>query len=107
MSVRGRQDLEIQGPRLNNTKEEKTSIKYGPDRRLDPIITEEMPLLEVQLISDNTVKCLTLFCFIFILILKLLAYSWIQGNNFETCYRKAVFKYLSGFFHFQFYNVRP
>uniref|UniRef100_A0A8C2PJP6 Trafficking protein particle complex 8 n=1 Tax=Capra hircus TaxID=9925 RepID=A0A8C2PJP6_CAPHI len=44
---RGRQDLEIQGPRLNNTKEEKTSIKYGPDRRLDPIITEEMPLLEV------------------------------------------------------------
>ncbi|KAK2094480.1 Trafficking protein particle complex 8 [Saguinus oedipus] len=39
-------DLEIQGPRLNNTKEEKTSVKYGPDRRLDPIITEEMPLLE-------------------------------------------------------------
>ncbi|XP_019786000.1 trafficking protein particle complex subunit 8 isoform X7 [Tursiops truncatus] len=48
MSVRGRQDLEIQGPRLNNTKEEKTSIKYGPDRRLDPIITEEMPLLESE-----------------------------------------------------------
>lgn len=48
VSVRGRQDLEIQGPRLNNTKEEKTSIKYGPDRRLDPIITEEMPLLEVS-----------------------------------------------------------
>lgn len=47
MSVRGRQDLEIQGPRLNNTKEEKTSVKYGPDRRLDPIVTEEMPLLEV------------------------------------------------------------
>lgn len=47
-SVRGRQDLEIQGPRLNNTKEEKTSVKYGPDRRLDPIITEEMPLLEVK-----------------------------------------------------------
>lgn len=47
MSVRGRQDLEIQGPRLNSTKEEKTSITYGPDRRLDPIIVEEMPLLEV------------------------------------------------------------
>ncbi|KAK1337813.1 hypothetical protein QTO34_002449 [Cnephaeus nilssonii] len=29
MSVRGRQDLEIQGPRLNTTKEEKTSITYG------------------------------------------------------------------------------
>ncbi|KAK2502004.1 hypothetical protein MC885_000630 [Smutsia gigantea] len=54
MSVRGRQDLEIQGPRLNNTKEEKTSIKYGPDRRLDPIITEEMPLLEVFFIHFPT-----------------------------------------------------
>ncbi|XP_016850630.1 trafficking protein particle complex subunit 8 isoform X7 [Anolis carolinensis] len=54
MSVRGRQDLEIQGPRLNNTKEEKTSIKYGPDRRLDPIITEEMPLLEVFFINFPT-----------------------------------------------------
>uniref|UniRef100_A0A8C3JPL7 Trafficking protein particle complex 8 n=1 Tax=Calidris pygmaea TaxID=425635 RepID=A0A8C3JPL7_9CHAR len=54
LSVRGRQDLEIQGPRLNNTKEEKTSIKYGPDRRLDPIITEEMPLLEVFFINFPT-----------------------------------------------------
>ncbi|XP_066208727.1 trafficking protein particle complex subunit 8 isoform X3 [Saccopteryx leptura] len=54
MLVRGRQDLEIQGPRLNNTKEEKTSIKYGPDRRLDPIITEEMPLLEVFFIHFPT-----------------------------------------------------
>ncbi|ELW64615.1 Trafficking protein particle complex subunit 8 [Tupaia chinensis] len=54
MSVRGRQDLEIQGPRLNNTKEEKASIKYGPDRRLDPIITEEMPLLEVFFIHFPT-----------------------------------------------------
>ncbi|XP_048363685.1 trafficking protein particle complex subunit 8 isoform X6 [Sphaerodactylus townsendi] len=53
-SVRGRQDLEIQGPRLNNTKEEKTSTKYGPDRRLDPIIAEEMPLLEVFFINFPT-----------------------------------------------------
>ncbi|ERE83769.1 trafficking protein particle complex subunit 8-like protein [Cricetulus griseus] len=54
MSVRGRQDLEIQGPRLNNTKEEKTSVKYGPDRRLDPVVTEEMPLLEVFFIHFPT-----------------------------------------------------
>uniref|UniRef100_A0A8C7SUB6 TPPC8 first Ig-like domain-containing protein n=1 Tax=Oncorhynchus mykiss TaxID=8022 RepID=A0A8C7SUB6_ONCMY len=46
-SVRGRQDLEIQGPRLNQTKEEKTSVSHGPDRRLDPTITPPMPLLEV------------------------------------------------------------
>ncbi|KAK1172840.1 trafficking protein particle complex subunit 8-like isoform X1 [Acipenser oxyrinchus oxyrinchus] len=54
MSVRGRQDLEIQGPRLNNTKEEKTSVKHGPDRRLDPIITPPMPLLEVFFINFPT-----------------------------------------------------
>ncbi|XP_069477067.1 trafficking protein particle complex subunit 8 isoform X2 [Ambystoma mexicanum] len=54
MSVRGRQDLEIQGPRLNSTKEEKTSIQYGPDRRLDPIITPPMPLLEVFFINFPT-----------------------------------------------------
>ncbi|MGH0149950.1 UNVERIFIED_CONTAM: hypothetical protein FKN15_016344 [Acipenser sinensis] len=54
MSVRGRQDLEIQGPRLNNTKEEKTSVKHGPDRRLDPIITPPMPLLEVFFIHFPT-----------------------------------------------------
>ncbi|XP_063057048.1 trafficking protein particle complex subunit 8 [Engraulis encrasicolus] len=47
LSVRGKQDLEIQGPRLNQTKEEKTSVKHGPDHRLDPIITPPMPLLEV------------------------------------------------------------
>ncbi|XP_032875370.1 trafficking protein particle complex subunit 8 isoform X1 [Amblyraja radiata] len=54
LSVRGRQDLEIQGPRLNNTKEEKTSVKYGSDRRLDPIITETKPLLEVFFINFPT-----------------------------------------------------
>ncbi|KAG9282782.1 trafficking protein particle complex subunit 8 isoform X1 [Astyanax mexicanus] len=51
MIVRGRQDLEIQGPRLNMTKEEKTSVRHGPDRRLDPIITPPMPLLEVFFIN--------------------------------------------------------
>ncbi|KAM4028317.1 trafficking protein particle complex subunit 8 isoform 2-T2 [Anomaloglossus baeobatrachus] len=54
MSVRGRQDLEIQGPRLNGSKEEKTSIQYGPDRRLDPVIAPQMPLLEVFFINFPT-----------------------------------------------------
>lgn len=48
ISVRGRQDLEIQGPRLNMTKEEKTSVQHGSDRRLEPVITPPMPLLEVR-----------------------------------------------------------
>uniref|UniRef100_A0A8C7W5V6 Trafficking protein particle complex 8 n=1 Tax=Oncorhynchus mykiss TaxID=8022 RepID=A0A8C7W5V6_ONCMY len=53
-SVRGRQDLEIQGPRLNQTKEEKTSVSHGPDRRLDPTITPPMPLLEVFFLQFPT-----------------------------------------------------
>ncbi|XP_060722601.1 trafficking protein particle complex subunit 8 isoform X3 [Tachysurus vachellii] len=54
MFVRGRQDLEIRGPRLNVTKEEKTSVRHGPDRRLQPIITPPMPLLEVFFINFPT-----------------------------------------------------
>ncbi|KAI5619859.1 trafficking protein particle complex subunit 8 isoform X1 [Silurus asotus] len=54
MCVRGRQDLEIQGPRLNTTKEEKTSVQHGSDRRLEPIITPPMPLLEVFFINFPT-----------------------------------------------------
>uniref|UniRef100_UPI00358F5108 trafficking protein particle complex subunit 8 isoform X2 n=1 Tax=Myxine glutinosa TaxID=7769 RepID=UPI00358F5108 len=47
VSVRGRQELHLQGPRLNSTLEEKTSVVYGPDNRLCPIVTPAMPLLEV------------------------------------------------------------
>ncbi|CAB1332152.1 unnamed protein product [Coregonus sp. 'balchen'] len=47
-------DLEIQGPRLNQTKEEKTSVSHGPDRRLDPTITPPMPLLEVFFLQFPT-----------------------------------------------------
>ncbi|XP_027035371.2 trafficking protein particle complex subunit 8 isoform X1 [Tachysurus fulvidraco] len=54
MFVRGRQDLEIRGPRLNVTKEEKTSVRHGSDRRLEPIITPPMPLLEVFFINFPT-----------------------------------------------------
>uniref|UniRef100_A0A667WZ23 Trafficking protein particle complex subunit 8 n=1 Tax=Myripristis murdjan TaxID=586833 RepID=A0A667WZ23_9TELE len=52
--VRGRQDLEIRGPRLNHTKEDKTLVRHGPDRRLDPIITPAMPLMEVFFLQFPT-----------------------------------------------------
>ena len=42
--------LEVQGQRLNNTKEEKANKMYGPDRRLDVVIVPPMPKLEVHLI---------------------------------------------------------
>lgn len=51
--VRGRQDLNIQGPRLNQTKEEKMSVRHGTDRRLDAIITPPMPLMEVCFTFSN------------------------------------------------------
>lgn len=53
INVRGKQRLDVQGPRLNNTKEEKASKMYGPDRRLDPIIYPEMPLLQVGSLLDS------------------------------------------------------
>ncbi|KAM7012962.1 LOW QUALITY PROTEIN: trafficking protein particle complex subunit 8 [Tautogolabrus adspersus] len=52
--VRGRQDLKIQGPRLNQTKEEKMLVRHGPDHRLDPIITPPMPLMEVFFLQFPT-----------------------------------------------------
>nr|XP_019936666.1 PREDICTED: trafficking protein particle complex subunit 8 isoform X2 [Paralichthys olivaceus] len=54
MVVRGKQDLKIQGPRLNLTKEDKMLVRHGPDRRLDPIITASMPLMEVFFLQFPT-----------------------------------------------------
>ncbi|KAM6921828.1 trafficking protein particle complex subunit 8 [Xenentodon cancila] len=52
--VRGRQDLKIQGPRLNLTKEDKMLVRHGTDRRLDPVITPPMPLMEVFFLQFPT-----------------------------------------------------
>ncbi|XP_028442917.1 trafficking protein particle complex subunit 8 isoform X2 [Perca flavescens] len=54
MVVRGRQDLKIRGPRLNQTKEDKMVIRHGLDLRLDPIITPPMPLMEVFFLQFPT-----------------------------------------------------
>ena len=45
--VRGKQRLEVQGPRLNGKKDEMAYKVYGPDRRLDLVVQQEMPLLQV------------------------------------------------------------
>ncbi|XP_047443113.1 trafficking protein particle complex subunit 8 [Mugil cephalus] len=52
--VLGKQDLKIRGPRLNLTKEDKMLVRHGPDRRLDPIITPPMPLMEVFFLQFPT-----------------------------------------------------
>ncbi|KAJ8276838.1 hypothetical protein GJAV_G00068480 [Gymnothorax javanicus] len=57
LTVRGRQDLEIQGPRLNATKEEKTSVRHGPDRRLDPIITPPCPCSRCSSLTSPQACC--------------------------------------------------
>lgn len=54
MVVRGRQDLKIQGQRLNLTKEDKMQVRHGTDRRLEPIITPPMPLMEVFFLQFPT-----------------------------------------------------
>ncbi|KAM4739693.1 trafficking protein particle complex subunit 8 [Anableps anableps] len=54
MIIRGRQDLKIQGPRLNLTKEDKMQVRHGMDRRLEPIITPPMPLMEVFFLQFPT-----------------------------------------------------
>uniref|UniRef100_A0A0R3S1Y1 Trafficking protein particle complex subunit 8 n=1 Tax=Elaeophora elaphi TaxID=1147741 RepID=A0A0R3S1Y1_9BILA len=42
--------LNIRGPRLNNTKKEKTSVLYGEDYRLSAKVTKEQwPLVEIDL----------------------------------------------------------
>ncbi|KAL4234283.1 Trafficking protein particle complex 8 [Mactra antiquata] len=56
--VRGKQKIEVQGPRLNNKKEEMAVKTYGPDRRLDLTIQEEMPLLQVSFLNfPRTLLC--------------------------------------------------
>ncbi|RUS81108.1 hypothetical protein EGW08_011148, partial [Elysia chlorotica] len=49
--VRGKQKLEPRGPRLNITKEDRTQKRYGPDRRLDLLVQEEMPILEISFLD--------------------------------------------------------
>ena len=46
--VRGKQKIEVQGPRLNAKKDEMVNKMYGPDRRLDLTVLEEMPILQVM-----------------------------------------------------------
>ena len=46
--VRGKVPLEVQGPRLNTTKQEKAGKAYGPDRRLDLVVVPSMPRLQVS-----------------------------------------------------------
>ncbi|XP_073332203.1 trafficking protein particle complex subunit 8 [Pagrus major] len=54
MVVHGKQDLKIQGPRLNQTKEDKMTVRHGPDQRLNLIITSPMPLMEVFFLQFPT-----------------------------------------------------
>ncbi|KAK2556882.1 Trafficking protein particle complex subunit 8 [Acropora cervicornis] len=48
VSILGRLELEVKGPRLNNTKAEKTSVIHGKDNRLNLDVVPAMPLLEVS-----------------------------------------------------------
>ena len=63
--MRGKQRLEVQGPRLNSKKEEMAQKVYGPDRRLDLVIQQEMPLLQVDMDMSRNVRKLAFGVFDF------------------------------------------
>jgi len=46
-TIAGFVTLEVQGPRLNSSKAERTGLFYALDRRLSPLVTDQMPKLEV------------------------------------------------------------
>ena len=47
-SIRGKQYFSVQGPRLNATKDHKTSVTYAKDFRLQLIVCPSMPKLDVK-----------------------------------------------------------
>lgn len=68
VSMLGRLDLVLKGPRLNNTKAEKTSVVHGLDNRLNLDVVAPMPLLEVRfcgfpakLLCDEVVQTMAEF----------------------------------------------
>ena len=52
VSLLGRLDIGIRGPRLNSNKVERTSVMYGEDNRLNITVVKPMPRLEVYLMKN-------------------------------------------------------
>jgi hypothetical protein len=48
-SIRGKQYFSVRGPRLNATKDQKTSVKYAKDFRLQVMVSPPMPKLDVKI----------------------------------------------------------
>ena len=51
VSVLGRLDIGVRGPRLNSSKIERSSVMYGEDNRLNIVIVKPMPRLVVSYIT--------------------------------------------------------
>lgn len=65
-TIRGKQNFEVRGPRLKATKEQKTSVVYGKDNRLQVAVRNNQPRLNLSLEMPETLfqgelKCLDLF----------------------------------------------
>jgi hypothetical protein len=58
VGIRGKQLVHCRGVRLNRDKKEKSSVVYGPDKRLHLKIIPAMPQLEVSSVS----QFLVLYC---------------------------------------------
>ena len=51
VSVLGKLEIGIRGPRLNDSKTERSSVMYGEDNRLNIVVVKPMPRLEVSFVS--------------------------------------------------------
>lgn len=49
VGILGMQSIDVKGPRLNANKQQKSSVVYGVDKRLETCILPVLPLLEVKM----------------------------------------------------------
>jgi len=47
--VLGMQELKVKGPRLNSSKQERSTVAYGDDKRLEPHVIPALPELQVTM----------------------------------------------------------
>lgn len=68
VGILGMQSIDVKGPRLNANKQQKSSVVYGVDKRLETCILPVLPLLEVILSVCAVIKSMQ-HCSLFSLIL--------------------------------------
>ena len=86
--VQGIVNVEVKGPRLNESKTERAGFVYGKDHRLHWRVTPPMPKLMVSIHVKIHVHCIYKIYYAYILQIEYdMCYRWIYGKikvNFLT-----------------------